>query len=83
MPTITKAEAERMGLPTRTLQTVEIPIKFSLKFSRDFLREKDLHWRNMSRTINYRRFRQTPPIEEAEYHSKKIPNGMIFVYQTY
>ena len=83
MPTITQELASNMGIPHKTIQTIEIPRSWTLKQSREWLREHGYGWRYMRKTLNYRRFMQVFPITEAEYYSKKLPNGIIIVYQNY
>ena len=83
MPAITKQEAERYGIPRSSIQTIQIPLSFSLKKARVWLKEHGYLYRNYRTTLNYRRFIQNNDIIDAEYRSKVLPNGVIIVWQFY
>lgn len=84
MPILTKAKAKSMGIPTQSLQTIEIPKKtFSLTDGRKWLKQNGYLYQYYRVTPNMRRFMQTPDIKGASYFSKKLPNGIVLVYQTY
>ena len=75
-------EAIRIGVPRKSLQTIEIPKKHTLRESREWLREKGYKTAHRN-SNNFRRFRQETPILGAHYYSINLPNGVIFVYQEY
>ncbi len=83
MPMITKAKAKQMGIPKKTTQTVEIPKTFTLKESRDWLKQHGYNWQYHRNTTNFRRFMQLYNIKDATYYSKKLPNGVVLVFQEY
>lgn len=84
MPLITKAKAKEMGITNPSLQTVEIPRDtFTLKESRDWLKLHGYLWQYHRNTSNFRRFAQTYDIEGASFNSKKLPNGIVLVWQRY
>lgn len=83
MPLITKIKARQMGIMNPSLQTIEIPKSFSLKDSRDWLKSKGYLWQYHRNTTNFRRFAQTYDIKDAEFYSKKLPNGVVMVWQRY
>jgi len=83
MPLITKAKAREMGLLNPSLQTIEIPRTFSLKESRQWLKEHGFLYQTHRNTTNFRRFIQAYDVKDAEFYSKKFPNGIVFVFQKF
>lgn len=83
MPLITKAKAKEMGIMNPSLQTIEIPKNISLKDSRQWLKDHGYLWQYHRNTTNFRRFAQTYDIKGAEFYSKKLPNGVVMVWQKY
>ena len=83
MPVISKSEARKKGIPKKTLQTIEIPKTFTLKQSRDWLKKNNYAWHYHRLTTNFRRFMQTPDIDNAKYYSKKLNDGIVLVFQEY
>ncbi len=83
MPTLTQAKARLMGIPEDTIQTIEIPLRFTLEDSQSWLKSNGYLWQNHRRTKNFRRFIQTPDIKGATYYSVKIPNNIVIVHQKY
>ena len=84
MPWVSIAEAKRLNIPHRTLQTIELPrYRFNLRLAKKWLKDHSYANAYYRTTTNYYRFMQTPPIIGAEYHSKKLINGVILVFQTY
>lgn len=83
MPLITKSKARKFGIRTTSLQTIEIPRTMSLATSREWLRKHGYLWQYHRNTTNFRRFAQTYDIEGAEFYSKKLPNGIVLVFQKY
>ena len=72
-----------MGIKNKSLQTIEIPKSWSLKDSREWLKQHGYLWQYHRNTINFRRFAQTYDIEGADFYSKKLPNGIVMVFQSY
>ena len=84
MPLITKATARDMGILPNSLQTIEIPRDtFTLKQGREWLKDHGYLWQYHRNTPNFRRYMQTYDIKDASYYSKKLPNGIIMVFQSY
>lgn len=83
MPLISKAQARQMGIRNPSLQTIEIPKDWSLSESRSWLQQHGYLWMYHRLTTNFRRFAQTYDIEDAEFYSKKLPNGIVMVWQKY
>jgi hypothetical protein len=83
MPLITKSQARQMGIRNPSLQTIEIPKEWSLKDSRNWLQQHGYLWMYHRLTPNFRRFAQTYDIKDAEFYSKKLPNGIVMVWQKY
>jgi len=83
MPTITIDQAKRRGLPEHTLQTIEVPLTFTLNKAREWLKHNGYDWITYRTTPHFRRFIQVNPIQGATYHSKKLDNGIILVFQTF
>lgn len=84
MPLISREEASEMGIPSRTLQTIEFPRdKFTILAAKQWLAEH--HYANSyyRLTRGFIRFMQVPPITAAEYYSKKLSNGVVLVWQNY
>ena len=72
-----------MGIRNPSLQTIEIPKEISLKDSRNWLRKHGYLWQYHRLTTNMRKFAQTYDIAGAEFYSKKLPNGIVLVFQRY
>lgn len=84
MPIISKSEARKKGIPSNTIQTVELPKdKFTLKQAREWLKKNGYAYQYHRLTTNFRRFMQTPDIKDADFYSKKLPNGVVLVFQKY
>jgi hypothetical protein len=83
MPLITKSQARQMGISNPSLQTIEIPKKWSVPDSRNWLKEHGYLWQYHRLTTNFRRFAQTYDIAGAAFYSKKLPNGVVMVWQKY
>ena len=81
MPLITKAQANLMGLPNQSLQTIEMPKTYTLKESRDWLKKHGYLYQNHRQTKNFRRFIQAYDVKDATFYSKKLPNGAVLVFQ--
>ena len=83
MPLITKAKARQMGIKNKSLQTIEIPKEtFTLKQGRDWLKTHGYLWQYNRNTTNFRRYAQTYDIKDADFYSKKLPNGIVMVFQS-
>ncbi len=83
MPLITISKAKEMGIMNPSLQTIEIPKTISLKDSREWLKSHGYLWMYHRNTTNFRRFAQTYDIKDANFYSKKLPNGIVMVWQKY
>ena len=84
MPYVSKKEAIRLNIPKKTLQTIELPKdKFTISSAKSWLKDNGYAYHYYRTTANYIRFAQVMPIIGAEYHSKKLANGIVMVYQTY
>jgi hypothetical protein len=83
MPLISKARAILMGLPNPSLQTIEVPDTFSLKEGKEWLKTNGYLYQNYRSTKNFKRFIQAYDIKGAQFYSKKLPNGIILVFQKY
>lgn len=83
MPLITKTTARLMGIPKKTLQTVEIPREWGLATAREWLKEHHFAIAYYRRTANFYRFMQTPDIKGASYYSTKLQSGIVLVHQEY
>ena len=81
MPLITKSQAELMQLPNPSLQTAEVPKSFSLKDARQWLKDNGFLYQNYRSTTNFRRFIQSYDVKGASFYSKKLPNGVVLVFQ--
>lgn len=84
MPTITKIEAKKKGIPKKTLQTILFDSKeFNVMSAKAWLKKHNYanaYWR---RTANQIRFMQTPDIKDATYYSKSITPSITLVFQQY
>lgn len=83
MPLISKAQAKLMGLPNPSLQTIEVPKGYTLQESRDWLKTHGYLYQNYRTTTNFRRFIQAYDVKGASFYSKKLPNGVILVFQEF
>ena len=84
MPWVSIEEATKLNIPHKTLQTIEINRhKFNLKQAKKWLRDHNYANAYYRKTLNFWRFMQTPPIVGASYHSKKINDDVILVFQEY
>lgn len=83
MPLITKAQAKLMGLPNPSLQTIEVPKNYTLQDSRDWLKKHGYLYQNYRTTTNFRRFIQAYDVKGASFYSKKLPNGVVLVFQEF
>lgn len=84
MPTLTKLEAKKKGIPKRTLQTILFDLDaFNVTTAKAWLKKHNYanaYWR---KTANQVRFMQTPDIKDAKYYSKKITPNITLVFQEY
>jgi len=84
MPHITKNKALSLGYPTNNIQTILIDNKmFTLGEAYDWLIHHDFKTDRVRATKNYIRFLQHNPVNGAEYYSKKIIPGIIFIFQQF
>jgi hypothetical protein len=85
MPWVSKAEALKLNIPHKTLQTIELrKHKFNLRQVKQYLREHNYANSYIRKTLNFYRAMQAPPIIGSKYWSVPIENGdVILVYQEY
>lgn len=83
MPHISIAKARQEHIPHITLQTIEIPLNWSIPKSIGWLNKHGYVVHDYRETSHYRRFWQVRPIEGAKYFSKKLSNGVVFTWQKY
>lgn len=84
MPYVSKKKALELNIPRKTLQTIEMPMdKFNITTAKTWLKKHNYANSYYRKTTNYIRFMQVMPITGANFHSKKLPSGIIFVYQSY
>lgn len=74
---------ELMDIKVPLLQNIVIPISWSLKESRAWLRKNKFFWKTHQFTNNYRKFVQTDVISDSQIYTKKLDNGITMVYQKY
>lgn len=83
MPTISKAKAKELGIPSNSIQTILFEkSKYTKEQAREWLKKNKYKYGNYRQTINDHRFMQVPPIKDANYYSKKS-KGIILVFQNY
>ena len=84
MPYVSQKKALELNIPHKTLQTIELPKdKFNITSAKDWLKKHNYANSFYRTTTHFIRFMQTIPIIGASYHSKKLPSGIILVYQKY
>lgn len=83
MPYISKKHAREYGYPSTHIQTILIPDKYSIDEARNYLKKNGYLNKNYRTTDNFHRFIQNDVIRGAKYYSKKLNNGIVYVYQTY
>jgi len=72
-----------MGYPNRHIQTILIPDKYSIEDAQKILKENGYLYRNYRTTDNFNRFIQNDVIKGADYFSKKLKNGVVYIYQQF
>lgn len=81
MPKISMQEAKQKSLPTSGIQTIQIPkSKFSIKQAKEWLKTHKYRYDTWRYTPEFYRFMQNRPVENANYYSKKLPNGIILTF---
>ena len=84
MPWVTKKEATRLNIPKKTLQTILIPKDgYTLREAKKWLKDHSKANSYIRETTNYFRAMQTVPIIGSTYHTTKLSNGVMYVYQEY
>ena len=83
MPRLTKSQAIQLNLPSTTLQTIEIPVSWSQQKAVGWLVHHGFNNNGYRTTRNYHRYWQTGDIQGAKYFSKKLPDGVVMVWQQY
>lgn len=83
MPTISIEEAKKRGYSNKTIQTILFPKdSFTRKSSTKWLKEHGYPAKYYRTTKGFIRRMIHNPVEYATYYSKKLPNGVIIVFQT-
>lgn len=82
MPRINIAEAIKRGMHSGELHTVLAPRTFDLQSVKDWLKAHNLHIRHRTTKTQYR-FNQRPEVIGAEFYSKRLPNGLLYVFQSF
>lgn len=84
MPTITKRQGLAMGIQSNSLQTILLPKSL---FSKDaaiaWLKKHKYKYNYIRGTTNEYRSMQVNPIQGAKFYSKKLPNGIVLVFQEF
>ena len=80
MPEISITEAKKRGVKSGDLHTIIIPKTFGLDNAKQWLKSHGYKIRHRT-TANTFRMNQVPEIIGAEFRSKVLPNGIIFVFQ--
>ena len=81
MPTISREEAIRMGIPHKNIQTILIPRVHKLVDQREWLKKEGYVHSNYRHTANFTRWLQNFPIRGAKYNTITLPNDVELVYQ--
>ena len=82
MPKISISEAKRQGMKSGELHTILAPKEFDLQSVKDWLKQHGLHIRHRSTKTQYR-FNQRPEVIGANFYSKRLPNGLLYVFQSF
>jgi hypothetical protein len=82
MPQISLQEAIKKNLKSGHIHTILIPKEFGLDEAKKWLKSHGYKIRHRS-TTNVFRFNQVPEIIGARFGSKRLPNGVILVFQYY
>ena len=80
MPEISLSEAKKRGIKSGELHTIIIPKEFGLDNAKQWIKSHKYKARHRT-TVNTYRFNQIPEIIGARFSSKKLPNGIILVFQ--
>ncbi len=84
MPYISKQKAIKYGYDNPNIQTIQVPKKLgSVEEIQKLLSDNGYLFKNWRETKNFYRFIQNDVIIDANYFSKKLPNGIIITYQKF
>lgn len=84
MPYISKKRAREYGYENPNLQTIQVPKNFgTISEIKHYLEKHGYLFKNWRQTKNFYRFIQNDVINNADYFSEKLPNGIILTYQHY
>lgn len=84
MPYILKQKAIKYGYDNPNIQTIQVPKKLgSVEEIQKLLSDNGYLFKNWRETKNFYRFIQNDVIIDANYFSKKLPNGIIITYQKF
>jgi hypothetical protein len=82
MPIITLDEARRAGIRSGSVHTIIAPKEFGLRRAQNWLKEHGFK-ASVRASLNTYRFSQGPEVEGARFYSKKMPNGLVFLFQSF
>lgn len=74
--------ARSLGLQSG-LQTVLIPLTWSLSRAKQWLSHHGMRSDYHRTTLHFHRFMQQNPVKGASYYSKKLNNGVELVYEAF
>lgn len=84
MPTISKSEAKKRKYEPNNIQTILFDKdKWTKATSTKWLKEHNYITDYYRTTTNQIRRMQRNPIEGATYYSRRLPNGIVIVFQNY
>jgi len=85
MPKVTIKQANEMGIPPKSIQTILFnKHEWIVPTARKWLEKHNFKSNDWRKTANEIRFLQNPDIRGAKYYSKTIGNGsIILVFQDY
>ena len=84
MPTISIEEAIRRNYDSPNLQTILFDKnKWTRKTSTEWLKKNGYTAKYHRTTKNQIRRMQNSPVEDANYYSKRLPNGIVLVFQNW
>lgn len=84
MPTISIEEAIKRNYDSPNIQTILFDkAKWNKRTATAWLKSHNYKYDNHRTTKNQHRFLQYHPIEGATYYSKRLPNGIVLVFQNW
>lgn len=84
MPSISKSMAYSMNVPSNSIQTILFPKnQWSIAKAKSWLQKHKFRSNYMRLTTNEIRAMQVNSVIGAEYYSKRLPNGVVLVFQRF